>query len=184
MVKKTGAAVIGGILALLGIGYLATRKPAVPEVPPEEGEGGADIEILVYDAQGNLVPRNSPVSLAEGQTYTVVPRVKNRSIKRTAAEDIPIAASFGMGMVVNIGSYYPTGLGGISQNYRLVAFAAGETKQVTGFPAFTVPPNAGGLTGKIYLEVYAPTGEFLKSAEEPIAVAVSVIIYDVEITFV
>ncbi len=184
--KKTGAIVVGAAAAVAGLLALAmAKKPEVPppEIPPE-GEPGADLTIEVYDAAGKLVPHNSPVTLAEGETYRAVPRLRNRSVKRTAAGDTPIAATFGIGMVVNIGSFYPPGLGGIGQNYKLVSFAADETKSIADFPTFTVPTTAGGQTGLIYVEVYAPTGEFLKSAQEPIAVAVSAIIYDVDITFV
>lgn len=179
---KQGAALALGGAAILA--FLLARKGGAEPPPEEGGIVGADLEVLIVDKDGNILPHNSPVVVQEGETYQVRPRITNTSYRLIYGEQkVPIPATFGIGMVVNIGTWYPPGLNGIQVNFQLIPFDASEQKTLLTYPSFTVPYGTSGQTGRAYVEVYDPNGNFLKSGETPIEVMVAPTVWDVIIEF-
>ena len=61
--------IVIGIGTVAALAYLLNKKSSASD----------DLVIQVYDEDGNLIPANSPVSLLEGNTYTVRVTVRNSS---------------------------------------------------------------------------------------------------------
>lgn len=154
-------AIIGGLAAVIGGIFLATRAKAAP--PPPEG---AEIIIEVLDAEGNPLPHNSPVELEEGESYTVRLTITNLSTKAgvpwDATLDVVIQAATAYTALIPVSS---------SSEY----FAAGQTKAFN-YP-MNIPLGTGGETGQITALVKDPMGVELARAAESIDIITIEIIY-------
>ena len=164
--KEKAVAAIGGLGLVGGLVYLATRKvKAPPEGPP------AAVKIEVYDSEGNLVPSNSPVTLDEGATYTVMVAVTNKTTRggvpwEANLETIIMAAT----TLVDL----------IPYDVREALFAPNETKSFTS--PLVIPVGLGGQTGAITVDVFDPAGILLAYAVEPLTIQSVAIIYGATVT--
>jgi len=160
--KKVALGLGVGLLAVGGLAYALTRKPA----PPEERPPAAGIDIKVYDAQGNLVPSNSPLTLTEGESYTVVLTVTNQSTKAGTPWEATLE------VVIYAGTDYTTL---IPVTARSEYFGAGETR--TFSYSMNVPLGTGGEMGNIVATVNDPTGVKLADAIEYFSIEEVPIVY-------
>ena len=151
MVDKTKGPII------LGLGALAAGAILLFKKKPALGDEKAAIEIVILDAQGNPVPKNSPSQLTEGEAYTVVLTVTNQSVKN----EIPWAATLGIGISTATDS---TQL--IPAQVSLESFAAGETRSFSYL--MSVPLGTGGETGAISGWLEDPSGFAFASTNEPL----------------
>jgi len=158
MVDDNRKAALGlGLVAAGGLVYALTKKPAPPEKP-----SAAEIEIKVYDAEGNLVPRNSPLALAEGQTYTAVVTVINQTTKA----GVPWEATLEISTIIYInGTYF---YDGVTTGVDSHTFGPGESHSFSY--SFTVPLGSGGQSGYVNARVISPENVPIAEASEPITV--------------
>ena len=166
--KQKGLLGVG--LGILATGLLLLKGKQVEPLEPVEGEGAA-IVIEVYDSEGNPVPRNSPMALVEGSSYTVVLTVKNISTKGGVAW--PATLSVTIHSAVSIGYDQVQTLIPITTVNE--SFAAGQTK--TFSYSLTVPLGIQGTEGQIGASVQSPTGVTLATAYEPLTIGILEIIY-------
>lgn len=170
--KLVGVGIVGAALVIGGIA-LAKRKP---ELPPGDGEDEAMLQIEVYDSEGRLVPRNSPMDLEEGKSYTVVLTVKNTSTRAglpwaaTLSVTIHAAVTYGYEQVATL----------IPITTRDESFTAGQTKTFSytmTVPSINEIPQIEGSTGQIGASVQSPQGTTLATAYEPLTIKILEIIY-------
>jgi len=169
--RKTGI-VAAGAVAGITIVLLAARAKAKPPTPPGEE---AALKIEVFDSEGQPVPHNSPFILTEGQSYTVVISVTNK----TTRGGIPWEAT--------LGGYAELAIMRADWPMPIVLFSgsldafyiANETKQFN-FP-FNIPVGYGESGGEIIAAVTDPTGIVLASASEPTTIASEETVYAAEI---
>jgi len=150
------------VVGLAGLGIFALAKAA----PAPEGFG-AGISLRTLDAIGN--PTTTVVG---GGTYTVEATVTNRSTRG----GIAIPATF---MLVFGGTLDGTGLGFTPYDIS-VAFLANQPLVVKS--VFTTPTGVEGMTGKVTVKVYAPTGAVIASAEELLNIAIIAPVYVADMT--
>lgn len=146
-----------GLVGAVGLYALAQAAPA-----PE----GAKIKIEILDAEGHPVPHNSPVSLLEGESYTVRLTITNLSTK--AGEP------WGTNLDVMITAFcdYTTL---ITITRATEYFAAGEAI-IFDYP-MAVPLGTGGQAGQIVVRVFDPEGNLVAEGIEPLTVETIEIIY-------
>ena len=157
--KSKVALGVGLAAAGLGLGLLLLKKPE----PPAEV---AAVIITVYDAAGNVVPANSPVSLEEGGSYSFDFTVLNQ----TTRGGEPWPATFDILYQVLIAGDLRV------RDTVITSFAAGEQKSFGPFP-FSVLWDTGGLAGAIDVIVQDPGGGIVASGTEMISVISVRIIY-------
>ena len=160
MKDKDKILVVGaGVLTAAGLAYLATRKP-----PTEEGE--AALSIVIRDAEGNIIPHNSPANVYEGQSYTVTVSMTNTSTRGGA----PIEAELTLRV-----SARADGVWLIPTTDSSDIFPAGGTLSYT-YP-MNVPWNTGGYSGAITAVAGTPAGGILASDTEMLNIIAVRIIY-------
>lgn len=147
-----------GIAGVLGVAVLA--RAAAPEGP------AATIKIEVIGAEGH-----SPVTLEEGESYTVRLTVTNL----TAKAGQPWEAT--LEVVVFAGTDFRTLIPTTASSEYFTA----EQTRVFDYP-ISVPLGAGGEPGNIVAVVNDPAGIELASATEYFSIATIEIIYGATIT--
>jgi len=161
MKDKDKILVVGaGVLTAAGLAYLATRKP-----PTEEGE--AALSIVIRDAEGNIIPHNSPANVYEGQSYTVTVSMTNTSTRGGA----PIEAE----LTLRVSARSAGGVWLIPTTDSSDVFPAGGTLSYT-YPMY-VPWGTGGTAGVIDAVVGTPAGAILASDSETLNIIAVAIIY-------
>lgn len=158
-----------GILAAIGAGVagivLAVRAKAKP---PGEGEGGASLQIEVYDSEGNLVPHNSPLNVTEGGSYTIRVTVTNTSY--IVNPSYPVAARLVITVAVQ------TNVRTLLGDSMTLDFTASERKTLSW--NFTVPVGtAGEAGGVIAAAVDTPGGIQLASAGDTMTITEAATVY-------
>lgn len=161
MEMKDGLTVIlaaGAGLALYEISRMLAK-------PPPEGEG-AEIGIVILGPDGQPVPKNSPVSLLEGESYIVQVIVTNATTKAGVPWEATLGvATYADGAVV----YFYTSVS------RDEYFSPGETRTFN-YP-LNVPMGQGGESGKVWAWVSDPAGIQLGRTNEEITIETIAIIY-------
>ena len=169
MDNTKGAALVVGVVALAGGSYLMLKKK-------EEEDGGGALDIVIRDADGNIVPHNSPYALQEEQSYTIEVSVLNatlRGVEPWPAElTLAMNASLEDPMTGFTVDFY-------SNNATTAQFAASETKVFT-YPIY-IEKLYGGMTGSIAVQVKAPDGATLAVKGVEMAVAVIDIVYGADV---
>ncbi|MBA7619767.1 hypothetical protein ES703_27108 [subsurface metagenome] len=166
---KAGEKVVVGTLGVLGTGLAIYGISRVRAEAPPEGEG-AEIGIVILGPDGQPVPKNSPVTLLEGESYVAQVTVVNATTKGGVAwEAFFRVVAVGVGAMFYI---YPS----IS---REEYFAAGETRVFEY--SFNVPMGYGGQSGEILAQVLDPAGTKIASASEPVTIETVAIIYGADI---
>ena len=155
--KKTGLIFLGALA--VGTGLTVALAAMGKAAPPEPGEGGAIIEIEIYDSEGNPVPSNSPRALDEGSSYTVRLTITNTSTKAGVPWDAILTVGIGA-----ITSYTTL----ITAQEKAELFSAEQTRSFD-YP-INVPLGSGGETGYISAWVDDPDGTTLASALEDITI--------------
>lgn len=163
---KTGAKVIAGIgigaLSIFGISRLLAQ-------PPPEGDGAA-IGIVILGPDGLPVPKNSPASLLEGESYTVQVTVVNASTKAGQPWEATLdVITYGDGAVTY---FYPP----VSVTEL---FAPGQDRTFE-YP-LNIPMGYGGQSGSVWAWVRDPAGVELARASEPITIESVAIVYGADI---
>ena len=155
-------------LGLFGLGGLALalsgKKPS---------GYGASVSLLILDAAtGEPVPKNSPALVVEGSSYIARFTVTNRSTRLGAlvGADLPITIA---GVVDTTVIPFP--------GAWITSFGPGQS--VGWDITFTVPDGTGGMTGKVIVDVWPPSGpEPIAHVEEPLTVLSAAITYGATIT--
>jgi len=137
--------------------------------PPVPGEG-AELKLEIIGPGSIPVLGNSPVTVLEGESYTVRATVTNLTTKAGQ----PWEATLTLRVVANIaGELF---LGPIvSDEY----FAPGQTLAFE-YP-MTIPLGKGGLSGTVIAIVTDPANKQLAYASEPLAVETVEITYGAEV---
>lgn len=154
---KSKVALGVGLVTVAGLGYLLLKKK-----PPTE----AAVIITVYDAAGNVVPANSPVSLEEGESYSFDFTVLNQ----TTRGGEPWLATYDILYQVLIAGDLRV------RDTVITSFAAEEQKSFGPFP-FSVLWDTGGQSGAIDIIVQDPGGGIVASGTEMISVISVRIVY-------
>lgn len=161
---KQGAVLALGLGAAIAIPLLLRKKK------PPEGEG-AGLKITFYDAQGNPVAKNSPVTLTEGESYTMMVSVTNQTTRGGVLWEATLG---GYVEAPVMAAGWPTEaylFSGSIGGY----FGPGETKNFS-FP-FSILVGYGGAGGAAIAVVTDPAGTTLATASEPITILVAETIY-------
>ncbi len=154
--KKAAIALglVGGIGTLL---YLTTRVKAVP--PPEVTAATVQIEVIGAES-------HSPVTLKEGESYTVRVTVTNQSTRA----GVPVEATLGVGITSVTELGYVLIPGQESSEH----FAPNETKT---FDYTMDVPSDIGQSGSIVAWVTDPAGADIVSATERFTITMPEIVY-------
>lgn len=147
---------------------LALTKKSEASPPSDDGEGSedGDLQIDVYDSEGNLVPQNSPIIINEGASYTVVLTIKNTSTK--GGVPWPVDFVVGMSAATDLTTL-------ISPRENTYGFTAGETKAISYL--MYVPMGSGGQTGLIQAYVAIGAGGAIASANAELTIGTVAINY-------
>jgi len=157
--KKVAPLVVVGLLGLGAYAYAKSQEPTAGF--------GADISIGVLDSLGN--PTTTVVG---GGTYTVEATVTNKSTRG----GIAIPATF---VLVFGGTLDGTGLGFTPYDIS-VAFLANQPLVIRS--VFTTPAGVEAMTGKVTVQVLAPTGVVIASAEELLNISIVAPVYAADLT--
>lgn len=160
-------AVVGlGLIGLVFGGiYLATRAKAAPEGP------AAAISIAVLGPGGVPVPVNSPLTLDEGASYTVMTIVTNKT--KRAGEPWEADLETVVAAAANWTDLIP---GDIFPQHYL------PTSVLYFYSPFTIPMGLGGTTGAITANVFDPDGNLVATVTEPISIRSMAIVYGATVT--
>jgi len=158
-------------VAAVGAGALLAFKQH------ESDDGGGALDIVIRDADGNIVPHNSPYALQEEQSYTIEVSVLNTTL-RGGVEPWPAELT----LVMNASLEDPMtgyGVNFYSNAATTAQFAASETKVFT-YPIY-IEKLYGGMTGSIAVQVKAPDGATLAVKGAEMTVAVIDIVYGADV---
>jgi len=164
--KGKAVAVIGGLGIVGLVAFVATRAKAAPPEGP-----AASVKITVLDAEGTPVPRNSPVTVDEGATYTVAVAVTNMTTKggvpwEADLETWVMAAADWTDLIP--GDIYP-------QHYL-----AGQISYF--YSTLVIPVGLGGAIGAITVNVFDPDDNLVATAIEPLTIRSLALIYGAAIS--
>ena len=158
-------------VAAVGAGALLAFKQH------ESDDGGGALDIVIRDADGNIVPHNSPYALQEEQSYTIEVSVLNTTL-RGGVEPWPAELT----LVMNASLEDPMtgyGVNFYSNAATTAQFAASETKVFT-YPIY-IEKLYGGMAGTIAVQVKAPDGATLAVKGAEMTVAVIDIVYGADV---
>ena len=162
--KEKAVLAVGG-LGLVGvITYFATRK-AAPEGP------AASISIAVLGPGGVPVESNSPLTLDEGVTYTVMATVTNKTTRAGEPWEADLETWVMAG--ANMTDLIPYN---ISTQYYLPGSI------IHLYSPLVIPMGLGGATGAIVANVFDPDGNLLATVTVPISIRSMAIVYGATVT--
>ncbi len=163
--KDKAMLVVGGI-GLAGLfTYLGTRAKAAPEGP------AAAISIAVLDPGGAPVPANSPLTLDEGVTYTVMTSVSNKTMR--AGE--PWEADLETWVMAGVAEVDLIPHDIFPQHYlpgSILYF----------YSPLVIPMGLGGQAGAIAANVFDPNDKLVATATVQINIRSLAIVYGATVT--
>lgn len=167
-------AVVGGLglLALTGALYAMSREKAPePGEPPQDG-----IEIYWYDAEGNPLPRNSPVTIEEGKTAYFDVYITNTSTK--GGEPWPVTFDIMIGATYGPPNYLPM----MTPIWKPGELFEGGQRKGPFSGSLTPMLGSADWDGSLTVGVFVGTAE-VASAVDPINIIYVPIIYGAIIEF-
>jgi hypothetical protein len=151
MEKKSG---LGGLAVIIGIGIALFAASKI------KGSDDSGIDITIIDEHGNPVPHYSPFSLTAPGNYTMTVRIKNTSADG-AGTQIPATFTVSTSVHSSRKTY-------VSDLFRSLSFAAGETKTMTF--AINTTTNDSGDSGTIDVTVSDPNGSQIAAKTEQFSI--------------